>query len=785
MKITQNMLKKWIDIPNDIQSLTNQKIVEVETFSKACQATNLVIGHVLTCDKHPNSDHLSLTTVDIGSSVEQIICGASNVAKGQYVIVATIGTILFGDFKIKPVKIRGIESNGMICSLKELGLEDKFISAEFLDGIFYFDKPQKIGSDALAALSLDGWVMELGLTPNRSDLLSVLGFSYDLAAMTNKKITQPKYNIKETNNKNPVSIKIQTKGCGRYYARKIEELTIKESPWWIKAALISANIKPVNNVVDISNYVLLEYGTPLHMFDAKKVETNAISVRYAKQGEKVTTLDEIKRVLNEKDVVITNEKEVIAIGGVMGLQNTVIDDNTTSVIIEAAYFEPSHIRQTSKRLNLRSDASLRFERGVDDQRVMQGLERATELLIELADAKVSLGVSSTLNFEVENPEIRIPKNYFNKVLGVEIDEQKIISYFKSYNYTYESNHDGYVVKAPSYRNDIMIKADVLEEIARIYGLDNISMAPIAKQAFGKLTFKQKRVRALRHKLADFGLNEIVTYTLIKQENVHLYNNIGKPVSILMPLSEDKKTLRQSLIHGLLETIKYNQARQQPDISLFEIGNCFAGNIENMHLGIALSGSFTSNKWEKQKILSDFYVLKGIIDKVFNELGVFFEYSFAEHSKAFHPYRQANISYMGKVIGQIAEIHPLEAKHLDIAKTVALDINLSLLLKEKQMSSYKAISRYPNVDRDLAVVVDEGVDVYDLVLEIKKSAQNNLVKLDVFDVYQGENIATGKKSVAFSLSFNNVEKTLKSEDIDHLMKRIIKRLNYSHQAVVRD
>ncbi|MBN2299785.1 MAG: phenylalanine--tRNA ligase subunit beta [Acholeplasmataceae bacterium] len=785
MKISETMLKKWINIPENILEVTNQKIIEVESFGPMNEATQLVIGHVLTCTDHPDSDHLHVTTVDLGDRVDQIVCGAENVAAGQYVIVAQVGTVLPGDFKIKVSKIRGVESHGMICSLKELGLDDKYIPEEFKDGIYYFGSKQSIGTDGLKALSLEGWVMELGLTPNRGDLLSVLGYAYDLAAMTNQKIVLPKYHIKETKNLNQIKVDIETDGCARYYARYFESLTIQESPWWLKAALLTNDIKPINNVVDISNYILLEYGTPLHMFDADKVETNHIVVRDAKEGEVVITLDEEKRVLNQQDVVITNGKEVIAIGGVMGLYNTMIDDQTKRVILEAAYFDPKRILQTSKRLNLRSDASLRFERGIDDTRVINGLERATELLIELADAKVSTNITSAIRYTLENPSVFIEKNYFNEKLGVEISNDELLKYFDAYNYEYEVHKDGYIIKAPSYRNDLLIKADFLEEIARMYGLDKIPMEAMNLPAQGKLTFKQMRLRALRHHLANIGMNEIISYSLIHPNEVHLYQNLGEPVSILLPLSEDKKTLRQSLVHGLLDVISFNQSRQQSSVSIFEIGNCFAKDLETIHLGIAMSGIWHKNPWKKQEFKPDFYTVKGLIDSIFNPLGISFSYVPTNHIDAYHPYRQANVLYQDQVIGQIAELHPSEVKRLGIEPTVVVDINLKNVLEPTTPMIYQSMSKYPQIERDLAIVIQQEVNADDLIQMIKQTARKNLIQIDVFDIYQGSHIEQGMKSIAFHLVFNDLEKTLESDDVDQLMKKITNRLSFSYQATIRN
>lgn len=784
MKIIESMLKKWVDVPQNILELTNQKMIEVESFVPMNEATNLVIGKVLTCEDHPNSDHLHVTTVDLGDRVEQIVCGAPNVGKDQYVVVAQVGSVLPGNFQIKASKIRGVESNGMICSLNELGLDESMIPEKFKDGIYYFDEPKPIGKPALGELALDGFVMELKLTPNRGDLLSHVGFAYDLASMTNQKVKKPTFNVVEKGVKNPLNVKIETDGCGYYAARHFENVQVKPSPWWLKSALVSYGIHPINNVVDISNYVLIEYGTPLHMFDHKKMGSDLIIVRDALEGEEVITLDEEKRTLKKEDVVITNAKEVIAIGGVMGLANTMIDEMTSSVVLEAAYFEPKRIQKTVKRLGLRSESSLRFERGIDQERVKLGLERATELLIELADATVSKGITEVIHHKDTNPVVSVAKNYFNESLGIDLKEEELLSYFEKYNYTYKVTNEGYQLQGPSYRQDLVIAADFLEEVARMYGLDKIPMIAVDKPLPGKLTFKQKRLRHIRHHLSSLGLHEVITYSLLAEHEVHRYGSKGKPVSILMPLSEDKKTLRQSLVNGLVEVVNFNQSRRQDDIAIFEMGNCFAEGIEDLHLGLALSGVWHKNPWKKDSFKPDFYVVKGIIDQLFNPLGIRFTYQATDRTESYHPYKQADIFYKEQLIGQIAELHPSTLKKADIFPTVIVEINLKSLLEEESPVNYQPVSKFPNVSRDLAVVIDENVSAAELLSMIEQTVRKQLVSIDIFDVYQGTNIETGKKSMAFSLVFNDKDKTLSTEEVDQLMKKITNRLAFSFKATVR-
>lgn len=785
MKILESMLKKWIDIPEHIDELTNQKIIEVDDFGLLNSSTHLVIGYVLSKEKHPNADTLSVTQVDLGDKIEQIVCGAPNVKEGQYVIVAKEGAVLPGDFKIKKTTIRGVDSCGMICSLRELGISGSFIRKEFQEGIFYFDQKMTIGENALSAIGQDGFYIELGLTPNRADLLSVLGFAYDVASMTDQKVKTQTFNIKESNLKNDFQINIETDGCGRYYLRKFKDVVIKESPWWLKSALLANDIQPINNVVDISNYVLLEYGTPLHMFDAKKIGSNIILVRDAKDGETVVSLDGEKRVLSKDDVVITNGDYPIAIGGVMGLENTMITDQTNEIVLEAAYFHPKRILKTSKKLGLRSDSSIRFERGIDDTRVILGLERATELLTELACATVYQGISKQMNYEVNNPKIEIKKTYFNEALGVNIDENELFDMFRRYRYQYEVKEDTYTILAPSDRKDILIDADVLEEIARMYGLNQIPMTPVSKPMTGQLSIRQKRTRQIRHMLADLGFNEVINYSLIPFDQVHKYQNLGQSLSLLMPLSEDRKTLRQSLIHGLIETISYNQSRQKENNFIFEIGNLYAKGYEKPYLGLAVSGSWMGLTWSKDKVKSGYFFLKGMIDQLLKRFNMVLEYQSDSSCDAYHPYIQANLIYENKIIGKIAKIHPKEEKSLGIYETFVCELELDVIINQTYDINFNQISKFPNVTRDLAVVVDENVTSKELVDLITQTVKKNLVSIDVFDVYQGTHIEKNKKSIAFSMVFNDSEKTLSSEEADKLIAKIQNRLKFTYQATIRN
>ena len=785
MKINENILKKYIEIPEKIEEITNNHIIEVESFGPLSDITHLVIGKVLTCEKHPDSDHLSLTTVDLGDEIKQIVCGAPNVAANQTVIVAKVGAVLPGNFVIKEAKIRGVESSGMICSLTELGIDEKYLTKEENTGIHVIKEPLKPGSSALAYLGLEGFNLELGLTPNRSDLLSHVGFAYDLGAMTNQKVTLPKIKIKEENTENPLKITSEAKDCFEYNARYFDDIEVKESPLWLKNTLLAADIRPINNVVDISNYVLIEYGTPLHMFDAKKVETNHIHVRYAKENETVITLDEEKRTLENTDLVITNNKEVIAIAGVMGLLNTSITNETKEVILEAAYFNPQTIAKTSKRLNLKSDSSLRFERGIDQSLVIEGLNRASELLIELANAKVRKGVLIHKENQHKTETISFELHEINQKSGLSLTAKEVKNYLERLRYQVEQNKESFKVFAPENRYDIFELADIVEEIIRVHGFDSIPVTKLSIAGQGKLSSRQRKVRNLRHLLADLGLNEIITYSLISEEELNLFKNDQNPITLMMPLSANRNILRQSLLVGLIETISYNQTRQNENNAFFEIGKTYTKETENLTLSIGLSGKYINASWIKKDVASDFFLLKGLLEKVTNQLGIQLDYVKTEEHSQLHPGIQANLIYQNQIVGVIGQTHPNLERKYDINKSYVLELNLEEILKNKQEHTYQLFSKYPSITRDIAFIVDKTYPVSDIIALIKQTTRKYLTNYEMFDLYQGTHVQEGKHSLAFSLTFNDPQKTLEKEDVDKIMKSVRNRLEFTFKAEIRD
>lgn len=785
MIVSLNWLKELVDIKDieldKLEELISLNVIEIEGIKKLVTVSNLTVGHVLECEMHPDSDHLHVCKVDLGDDVYQIVCGAPNVKKGLYVIVARVGAE-FPDFTIKKSKIRGVESNGMICSLQELGIEEKYVPEEYKDGIYYFDKEVKPGSNPLEVLGLDDVAIELGLTPNRGDLLSHLGVAYDVAAVTNKKVILPDCNVKEIEKKNDVTVKVDTENCKFYSARKIENVVIKESPWWLKSKLITAGVRPINNVVDITNYVMLLLGQPLHSFDGD-VLGNKIVVRNAKKGEVLKTLDDIDRKLEENDVVITDGEKILCLGGIMGGLYSSIENNTKTVVLESAYFDGLNVRKTSSRLGLRSESSVRFERKIDPNRCIMAINLAAKLISELACGNVLSGVSIYDNIDKNDKIIETSKNNINKVLGTNLDKE-INDILDRLDFKYEELNGELKISVPTRRVDIEMYQDINEEIARIYGYNNIPTTLPKTDSVGKLNPKQSLTRAIRNELIGLGLNETVNYSLIgSNEDLYALTE-EKSVKIAMPMTEDRKIMRKSLINSLVEVVKYNKARKMSDIQIFEIGKVYAEGKEMNRLAIAMSGMFESNLWQGKKQVCDFYLLKGIVESLFDKIGLTVSFERGTH-KAYHPGISANIILNGKNIGVFGQIHPSIKAKEDLFDTYILELDLDAVLDANRKEiKFEPISKFPSVTRDIAIVVDKKITAKEIVDLIKQTGKKMLTNVEIFDIYEGEKIKENTKSIAISLTFMNNEGTLETADVDKKVSSILTRLSMVLNAELR-
>ena len=782
MKLSRKFLNDYLDIDDiDIKKLAEDMTSignEYAECGKFVKATGLTIGKVISCVNHPDSDHLHLCKVDVGNEVLDIVCGAPNVREGIKVIVAMDGAVLPGG-TIKKGKIRGYESNGMICSIEELGLEHKYLKEEDIKGICELGDDAKIGEDPLKYLNLDDEIIDFELTSNRGDLLSILGMAYEIGTIYNRKVKNIDLDyptIKDNTDKFKVSVK--TKKCSLFLAKKAFAVTIKESPDFIQKRLIASGIRPINNVVDISNYVMLETGQPLHFYDLDHLG-NEIIVRDAKEDEELVTLDNIKRCLNKEDIVIANKNYAVALAGVMGGLSTEVEDDTKNIIIEAAIFDSIKVRKTSKKI-LRSEASNRFEKGLDPNRTYLAIDRACYLLNKYANANISDKISVYDESNKEDKKINITISDINNLLGLNISKEEIINIYQRLGFTVKENKNNLEVLVPSRRIDISIKEDLIEEVARIYGIDKIEgTLPILDTKKGSYN---KLIRGLREKISSLGFNETMSYTLIPNEESHKYTNDSfEEINLQDPMSDDHKTLRYSLLPSMMMIYDYNSKRNNKDLCLFEIGKNFK-KVNNEYqetesLALLMSGIYEEGL-KKEKV--DFYYLKGILEEILDYLGFSNRYSLSvtDIPKEFHPGSSASIILNGKKVGIIGKIHPSISKDDIYLMELYLDS-----IQEFGVSKieYKEYSKFPNISKDLAFIVDNEVTNEELIKEIKKAGGKYLVKIELFDLYKLDN---NKKSLAYNLLFSDKDNTLTDEIVMPLFNKIIKDVTNKLHCEIR-
>ncbi|HAR7072254.1 TPA: phenylalanine--tRNA ligase subunit beta [Staphylococcus aureus] len=788
MLISNEWLKEYVTIDDSVSNLaeritrTGIEVDDLIDYTKDIK--NLVVGFVKSKEKHPDADKLNVCQVDIGEDEPvQIVCGAPNVDAGQYVIVAKVGGRLPGGIKIKRAKLRGERSEGMICSLQEIGISSNYIPKSFESGIYVFSEAQVPGTDALQALYLDDQVMEFDLTPNRADALSMIGTAYEVAALYNTKMTKPETtsNELELSANDELTVTIENEDKVPYYsARVVHDVTIEPSPIWMQARLIKAGIRPINNVVDISNYVLLEYGQPLHMFDQDAIGSQQIVVRQANEGEKMTTLDDAERELLTSDIVITNGQTPIALAGVMGGDFSEVKEHTSNIVIEGAIFDPVSIRHTSRRLNLRSESSSRFEKGIATEFVDEAVDRACYLLQTYANGKVLKNRVSSGELGAFITPIDITADKINRTIGFDLSQNDIVTIFNQLGFDTEINDDVITVQVPSRRKDITIKEDLIEEVARIYGYDDIpSTLPVfEKVTSGQLTDRQYKTRMVKEVLEGAGLDQAITYSLVSKEDATVFAmQQRQTIDLLMPMSEAHASLRQSLLPHLIEAASYNVARKNKDVKLFEIGNVFFANGEGElpdqveYLSGILTGDYVVNQWQGKKEMVDFYLAKGVVDRVAEKLNLEFSYRRADID-GLHPGRTAEILLENKVVGFIGELHPTLAADNDLKRTYVFELNFDeLMAVSVGYINYQPIPRFPGMSRDIALEVDQNIPAADLLSTIHAHGGNILKDTLVFDVYQGEHLEKGKKSIAIRLNYLDTEETLTDERVSKVQAEI--------------
>lgn len=791
MKISLNWINDYVDIAKENKQELADKItksgINVEQV-ESLNLDNLIIGEVVECNPHPDSDHLNVCKVNIGEEIIQIVCGASNVKKDIKVIVALPKCILPGGFEIKKSTIRGIESNGMICALFELGLEEKN-DENYNKGIYILDDDAPISENPIKYLGLDDTIYTLDLNPNRNDCLSHIGFAYVAASVLGKKVVMP--NTKVTNEIGDIStmldMTVETDNCPLYTAKIVTDVTIKESPDFIKNRLINAGMRPINNVVDISNYIMLEYGQPLHFFDKDKVKDH-ISVRMAKNNERITTLDDQTRTLCEDDIIITDGNKPIAIAGVMGGKDSEIDSETKNIIIESAIFNPYNIRYTSKKLDLRSEASLRFEKTLNFEYTYLALARACYLLEKYADGKV---IAKSLVHDKypktdKIKEISIEK--INSVLGTHITKNDIDKAFDALDFNYEFKDNSYKVTIPNRRMDVSISEDLIEEVGCLYGYDNIEgKLPVLEVKQGNYSYLAKLKHETSRRMTSLGLSLVETYTLISENESQLFKNNKEFIKLLLPMSSDKSIIRTTLLPSLLNVYNYNSSRGVTDIKIFEIANTYYkdnGYKEELLLSGLLNGNYITSSWNNNGSKIDFYYVKGLIESLFNYLGFENRYSFRNESltKEMHPFVSAKIYIDNQEVGFFGKVHPNTGKE-DI---YVFEMSLSKISEFKTKSiKYVEPNRYPEISKDLAFIINKDISSEDIIKTIKKNGSKLLKEVSVFDLYIGDKIEKNSKSLAFKLVFSDNSKTLTQEEVDLLFNKIIKEVELKHNAVLRN
>ena len=803
MLVSYNWLSQYIDLENMSPEVLADKItrtgIEVETVTPLASATNVVIGHVVERAQHPNADKLSVCQVDVGgeTGVVQIVCGAKNVAAGQKVIVAKNGAVLPGNFKIKKSKLRGEESNGMICSLKEIGIEQRLVPSAYAEGIFVCAEDAPVGADAIDYLQYNDTIIELGLTPNRMDAMSMYGVAYEVGAILKKEVNLPHTQLNESGElaSDLISVSIETDKCAAFLGRVIKNVAIAESPQWLQAALIAGGIRPKNNVVDITNFVMLETGQPLHAYDLDTIAAKRVVVKEATGEETLKTLDEQERKLVAGDLTITDGSAPIGLAGVMGGFDTEVTDKTTNIFLESALFDRGSVRQASSRLGLRSEASSRFEKGVDPKRVDIALNRAADLLEELAGGTVLSGIVSAGTLDTEPVVLEITVEKINGVLGTSMTAADVADVWERLKFDYEAKGNAFKITVPSRRLDIAIVEDLIEEAGRIYGYDNIPMTLPKTSTKGGYHPTQQMRNKVRQILAGTGLTQVITYALTNKEKstqlISTPETTKNVVALSMPMSEERAFLRQSLIPQLLEVIRYNNARTVADAAIFEIGNIYNEQdgkyFEETKIAGAVTGNLTSSKWQAKVEAADFYTAKGYVETLLHELGFVpsFERVLGTDYPELHPGRSAVINVNGQAIGIVGQIHPKLQKANDLNETFVFEISQKALTDIGSASiAYEQVPKHPGMGRDIALLVDRNVQAGDLIQTIKNAAPSLLQKVEVFDIYEGKGVEDDKKSVALSLYYLNREKTLTDEELQPTHQKVLKALMEQHDAVLR-
>ena len=787
--ISMNWVKDYVDLEGENLEELAVKVTKAGVNVEKVESNhinNLVIGEVLECNDHPDSDHLHVCKVNVGNETTQIVCGAPNVRAGLKVIVALPGAVLPGNFEIKAGKIRGEESNGMICALFELGLEEK-TEETYNKGIEELPADAPVGMDAMEYLGCDDTLYELDVHKHRNnDCYYHIGFAYEVGTIINKPVKLPvaKYDVDNSDNvNNHVTLKVETNECPLYVGKMVKDVKIGESPEWIKKRITAAGMRPINNVVDISNFVMLEYGQPTHFFDADKLG-NEVLVRNANDDEKIVTLDGNERVLTSKDIVITDGKVPTCIAGVMGGENTEVDENTKNIFIEAAIFDAVAIRNTAARLNLKSEASTRYGKGLNYEYTYAAMDRCLYLLQEYAGGTVIDGEVVHDTVDKKEKVVEFTTEEINGLLGIEISTDDMKVELGRLQFNYKLDGDKFTVTIPNRRLDIDPNvADMAEEIGRLYGYHNlVSTLPRIPTRRGMYQGDVGIRKTISRRLRSLGLNESKNYTLVSPNMASMFKYEDKENIVLPnPMSTDKSVVRLSLIPSLLNVYEYNKARKVSDVNIYEIAKTYDKDYnEDTKVAILMKGNYMTNAVNQVNVKADFYLLKGIIENLFKYLGLKNRYDFQKvEVKELHPGVSASILVDRKPVGIIGRVHPSIMK--DDVFVAEFSMTALYNLKIKPLK-FKEASKYPEIKKDVAFVVPNELTNAEIEAVIKHAGGRLLDNIDIFDIYR--EVEPGKKSMAYNLTFKDDTRTLSDEEVMQVFNNVIKEVESKLDAKLR-
>lgn len=809
MKLSYKWLSKYLELdlePKDLAEKIERTAVEVDSVTRLdYKLKKIVVGHTLEVTEHPDSDHLHICQVDVGEEEPiQIVCGAPNIAADQDVIVALHGSRIKDNVKIKRSKMRGVPSNGMICALQEIGYPDNVVPKDYADGIYVFpaDSHVKPGDSVMEALGMDDDVIDTSVTPNRGDMFSMNGNAHEIAAILDQKANFEVLKVQDEQKSadtlaDQIKVEIDEQDVAPVYKlMAIENVKITPSPFWLQTTLMKAGIRPINNVVDVTNYIMLKYGQPLHAYDLDQLKGQTISVAPAGENVKFTTLDDEKRDLRPEDLVITADGTPIAMAGVMGGMATEVSDQTQNIVIEAAIFDPIKVRKTARYHNLHSEAAMRFERGIDYSSLDDALNEAASLVADFSQGKVMSGVVVGNDTKLNPESITIALARINKILGTSLTSEEVVAIFDRLGFSTEldATKQTFKVTVPVRRWDIHIEADLLEEVARIFGYDNLPVTlPTGDPTIGQLTTKQKLMRASRTVMEGLGLTQAMSYGLTTiAKSQQFVKGDHELVKVDWPMTKDREALRMNLISGLLDDIAYNKARSVENVALYEQGRVFYGNgqaqpEEIEHIAGAITGSMQAKSWNEKEKPVTFFDVKGIVEQYLKNVAVAGEVSYvADHDRqGMHPGRTADVLLDGDVIGFIGQIHPTTAEEFKIKETYVFELNLTKIIHaEKKLQHYDVISKYPAITRDIAILVNKEVSNTEVLNVINETKQKNLIKVELFDVYEGKNLEKGMKSLAYQFTYQDTNDTLQEDAINDEFSKVIKNLEEKLNVTVR-